>query len=345
MNSYTLKVFQIKQETKDTVTLCFKQPGLRKIKYKAGQYLTLSFRINGRKYTRPYSLSSSPSVDSLLEVTIKRVPHGIVSNYINDYVKVNDTIEVIEPMGDFTFDILHSQSTIYLWGVGSGITPLYSLTKEILKTQSNTKIHLVYGNKLKESSIFSKQLLHLQQENANVFKLTHFYSQENIINEGNEVLKGRINPDFVSNLFSQNANCKDSVHYICGPIGLKETVKNALFKLNIPSSSIFIEDFELVIDPKELESLEDCKVSLLFDGVITNLFIPKGKSVLEIALDNKIEIPYSCQTGNCNTCKGIVKNGKLKMLGLNKERNDLAQDEFLLCCSYPLTSEVSVEVK
>jgi ring-1,2-phenylacetyl-CoA epoxidase subunit PaaE len=342
---YTLTIQSIIEETKDSITLCFKQPVLRKIKYQAGQYITLIVRINGRKYARPYSFSSAPSVDSLLEITIKRVSHGIVSNYINDYVKVNDTIEVMEPMGDFTFDILNSQSTIYLWGVGSGITPLYSLTKEILKTQSNTKIHLVYGNKLKESSIFLKQLLHLKQENADVFRLTHFYSQENINNEGNEVFKGRITPDFVSNIVSQNADCKDSVHYICGPIGLKETVKNALLKLNIPSSSVFIEDFELVIDPKELESLEDCKVSLLFDGVITNLFIPKGKSVLEIALDNKIEIPYSCQTGNCNTCKGIVKNGKLKMLGLNKERNDLAQDEFLLCCSYPLTSEVSVEVK
>jgi ring-1,2-phenylacetyl-CoA epoxidase subunit PaaE len=345
MNRYSLTIKEIRKETNDTITLCFKQPGLRKIKYQAGQYLTLIVRINGRKYARPYSFSSAPSVDEKLEVTVKRVPNGKVSNYINDEVKVGDVVEVMEPMGDFTFDALNPERTIYLWGVGSGITPLYSLTKEILKTQSNTKIHLVYGNKLKESSIFSKQLLHLQQENADVFKLTHFYSQENIINEGKEVLKGRITPDFVSNLVSQNANCKESLHYICGPIGLKETVKNALFKLNIPSSSVFIEDFELVIDPKELESLEDCKVSLLFDGVITNLFIPKGKSILEIALDNKIEIPYSCQTGNCNTCKGIVKNGQLKMLGLTKERDDLAQDEFLLCCSYPLTSEVSVEVK
>ncbi len=344
MIRYTLTIKRIIEETKDSVTLCFKQPGLRKINYKAGQYITLILRINGRKYARPYSLSSAPSVDSFLEITVKRIPDGIVSNYINNELKVGDVLEVMEPMGDFTFDSLNPARTIYLWGIGSGITPLYSLTKEILKTRPNTSIHLVYGNKLKESTIFSKQLLHLHQENANKLKLTHFYSQENIINDGKEVLKGRITPDFVSNLVSQNANYKESVHYICGPIGLKDTIKSTLFTLNIPASSVFTEDFELVIDPKELVEIQDCKVSLLFEGVTTNVYVPKGKSILDVALDNDIEIPYSCQTGNCNSCKVKLNEGELKMLGLSKERMDLAQNEFLLCCSYPLTNLISIEV-
>ena len=86
MKNYTLKVENIKKETEDTLTLCFKQPRLRKIKYQAGQYLTLSFRIEGRKYTRAYSFSSSPSIDSSLEVTIKRVPNGKVSNYSHKFL-------------------------------------------------------------------------------------------------------------------------------------------------------------------------------------------------------------------------------------------------------------------
>lgn len=345
MSSFPLKVVQIKQETKDAVTLCFKQPTLRKIKYQAGQYLTLSFRINGRKFVRSYSLSSSPSVDSLLEVTIKRVPNGIVSNYINDYVKVEDTIEVRGPMGDFTFDSLNSKSTIYLWGVGSGITPLFSIIKEIIKTHTNTKIHLILGNKLIESSIFLNQLLSLQQENGSVFRVTQFYSQENILNEENEVYNGRINSDFISKLLPQNVNYLDSLHYICGPVDFKEIVISSLLKMNIPATSVFTEDFQLVIDPENLLNVQECKVSLLFEGVSTDLYIPKGKSVLEIALENRIEIPYSCQVGDCNICKGVVTSGKLEMLGLNKKRKDLAEDEYLLCCSYPLTRELSLEVK
>ena len=104
MGNYTLRIAEVKRETEDTVTLCFKQPGLKKIKYIAGQYLTLIFRINGRRYIRPYSFSSCPGVDSYLEVTVKRVQNGLVSNHINDMVNVGDSIEVMPPMGDFIFE-------------------------------------------------------------------------------------------------------------------------------------------------------------------------------------------------------------------------------------------------
>ena len=114
--------------------------------------------------------------------------------------------------------------------------------------------------------------------------------------------------------------------------------------LDVPSSSILVEEFELVIDPKQLEDVKDSKVTILFQGEQSEIFVPKGKSILDVALDNDIEIPYSCQTGNCSTCKAKVKEGQLKMLGLSKERKDLAQDEFLLCCSYPLTNQISIDV-
>lgn len=345
MKQYTLTIQQIRKETEDTITICFKQPGLRKIKYQAGQYITLILRINGRKYARPYSFSSAPSVDTALEVTVKRVPNGIVSNFINEELKVGDVVEVMEPMGDFIFETINPEIEIYLWGVGSGITPLFSLTKEILKTQPNTKVHLVYGNKLKASTIFFDQLFQLQKEYRDVFKLTNFYSNEGTSIDEKEALKGRITSSFVSDLVTQNISCKQSIHYICGPSGLKDTVKNALIDLNIPLSAIFIEEFELVIDPKELYDVEDSKLNINFQGKKSEIFVPKGKSILDVALDNDIEIPYSCQTGNCNTCKAKLKRGQLKMLGLSKERDDLEQDEFLLCCSYPLTGEVSIEVK
>jgi ring-1,2-phenylacetyl-CoA epoxidase subunit PaaE len=343
VKQYTLTIINIRYETKDAVTLCFKQPSLRKIKYQAGQFITLIVKINGRKYARPYSLSSAPSLDSFLEITVKRVKDGIVSNYINTELKVGDVIEVIEPMGEFTYKTSYLGKTIYLWGVGSGITPLFSLAKEILNIHSDTKIFLVYGNKVKDSTIFSKQLFQLQKEYDSVLNQTYFYSQEKTLLEENEI-KGRISSDFVLNFVSKNNNCNESVHYICGPKGLIDTIKNSLQELEVPSSSIFIEEFELAIDPKELEDVEDSKVTIQFQGEPCEIFVPKGKSVLDIALDQGIEIPYSCQTGNCNTCKAKLKEGRLKMVGLTKQRQDLLQDEFLLCCSYPLTSPVCIEV-
>ena len=343
MKQYTLTIQEIRRETGDSITLCFKQPGLRKIIYQAGQYVTLVLRINGRKYARPYSFSSAPSVDATLDVTVKRVPGGVVSNYINDELKVGDVVEVLEPMGDFTYSIINTKQTIFLWGVGSGITPLYSLMKEILNTQPNPKIHLVYGNKCKKSTIFLNELVRLNQKFQSNFKLTQFFSQVETLDE-NEGFRGRISSEFVTSLIGKQNNLIESIHYICGPKNLKDTINNSLLELKVPSSSIFIEEFELVIDPKELYDVEDSKVIIDFQGQQSEIFVPKGKSVLDVALDNNIEIPYSCQTGNCSSCKAKLKVGQLKMIGITKEREDLAHDEFLLCCSYPLANPISIEV-
>jgi ring-1,2-phenylacetyl-CoA epoxidase subunit PaaE len=343
LKNYSLTILEIIQETDDTKTFVFKNPIFNKIKYEAGQYLTLLLRINGRKYARPYSFSSTPLVDSLLSITVKRVSNGIVSNYIHNSFKVGDVIEVMEPMGDFVLNKKESIYSIYFWGVGSGITPLFSLIKEVLNSRPNTIVHLVYGNKNEDSTIFNTQLKKLQEEHPIVFNMSIFYSQEDTF-ELNDIHKGRITSTFVANLLSQNKNTKESLHYICGPFGLKELIKNKLQNLEVPMSSIFTEDFELTIDPKELSDVEDSKAIILLRGELFEIFVPKGRSILDMALDHEIEIPYSCQTGNCNSCKAKLKDGRLKMVGLNKGRNDLGKDEFLLCCSYSLTKEICIEV-
>jgi ring-1,2-phenylacetyl-CoA epoxidase subunit PaaE len=275
---------------------------------------------------------------------VKRVPNGIVSNYINSELKVGDVVEVLEPMGDFIYESSNTTHPIFLWGVGSGITPLFSIIKEVLLNQPDTPIHLIYGNKNEESTIFKNQLSLLKQEYPSVFSMAKFYSQIDNLIESNTIHKGRISSEFVTNLVAQQKNFKGTMHYICGPKSLKDTIQRSLRELDVPSSSIFVEEFELVIDPKELEDVKDSKVTIFFQGEKSEIFVPKGKSVLDVALDNNIEIHYSCQTGNCNTCKAKLKEGQLKMLGLTKEREDLAQDDFLLCCSYPLTNNINLEV-
>lgn len=343
MKNYTLKVHEIRNETKDTITLCFKQPSLRKIKYQAGQYLTLSFRIKGRKYTRPYSFSSSPSVDSFLETTIKRIPEGILSNYIHDSVQVGDIIEVMEPMGDFVHTANETINQICLWGVGSGITPLMSILKEVLISNPLVSVNLVYGNKNFESTIFLEGINQLLKLYPTHLKVWHFHTQYAHDENHHYVKNGRINKDFVLDLL-KGIDVEKTIHYICGPIDLKNTIKDTLRILKYPKENIFSEDFELVRDPKEFEDIRTHQVKINFQGNDTYVEVPKGKSVLESALDAGIELLYSCQTGNCNTCKGKLKEGKMRMIGLTKDREDLEKDDYLLCCSHPLTDDVLIEI-
>lgn len=340
MKNYTLKVQEIRKETDDTVTLCFKQPGLKKIKYLAGQYLTLQFRINGRRYIRPYSFSSTPLIDPSLNVTIKRVPGGIVSNYINDHIKVDDVIEVQEPLGDFIFETNEIIKSVVFWGVGSGITPLFSMIKDLLKAHPEVSIHLVYGNKTKTAVIFYEELENLKSIYAKRFEIYYFYSKEEFFDNESHNFHGRINSDFISNLIKKNE--EPTTHYVCGPIGLKNIIKESLLSLTGNLDNFFSEDFEIVKNPKDFKDINNQEIVLSFQGVENKILINKGKSILEEALEIGLELPYSCQTGNCSTCKGKLLAGELRMIGLSKKRDDLGKEDYLLCCSYPLTDNVSI---
>lgn len=343
MQTYTLKVVEIRQETADTVTLCFKQPALKKIKYLPGQYLALIFRINGRRYIRPYSLSSAPMVESTLDVTIKRVPNGIVSNHINDVVKVGDSVEVMSPMGDFVLPNEINEQVIFLWGAGSGITPLFSIAKKILDGHPSIKVNLVYGNRRPDAVIFCDAIEQLKYNYPNSLRVWHFYTESVIDENLPNVVRGRINVETVLYDVTET-DAREGLHFICGPIGLKNSVKKCLEERDVPLSSIFSEDFELVKDLSDFEGIETEVVQLNFKGEQHSLEITKGKSILEAALDANIELPYSCQTGNCSSCKAKLLKGDVRMIGLSKRREDLLINEFLLCCTHPLNNQVQIEI-
>jgi len=342
--NYTLKIVEIRKETEDAITLCFKQPGLKKVKYLAGQYLTLIFRINGRRYVRPYSFSSCPSVDEFLEITVKRVPMGIVSNHINDVVKVGDVVEVMPPMGDFIYHPNPKIDSVYLWGAGSGITPLISLAKHILHMEPSVHVNLIFGNRNYESVICADQIGALAEKFSVNFVVKHFHTKLSVHKSNAFVVEGRISHPEVLKIIEGEKNLENSLHYICGPVGLKTSVKEALVDSSVLLENIFVEDFELIRDPKEYDDILSQSIQLDFNGDEIMLEVTKGRSILEAALDADIELPYSCQTGNCSSCLGELLSGDIRMIGLSKPRNDLGKTKILLCCSHPLSDNVHVKI-
>ncbi|WP_295794817.1 ferredoxin--NADP reductase [Mucilaginibacter sp.] len=346
MQYFTLKVVGRFYETSDTVTVSFKQPGLKKIKYSAGQYLTLIFRINGRRYMRPYSFSSAPFIDADLEVTIKRVPGGIVSNHIIDSLKVGDIVEVMEPMGDFILreNNIAQDTRIVLWGAGSGITPLMSLAKYALHQNIASHVTLIYGNRNIESVIFNDKIEDLKKRFDNKFSVWHFHTRLAIRSNNPYVIEGRISPQKVLSVMQDENNFDNSLHYICGPVGLKESVKAVLLNHGVSNEKIYFEDFEVARNPADFDEIVTREVLIKKGGQHTTVEVAKGKSILEAGLDAMIELSYSCQTGNCLVCKGRLIKGEVKMIGVKKLPEDLQQNEYLLCSSFPLTDEVEIEV-
>jgi ring-1,2-phenylacetyl-CoA epoxidase subunit PaaE len=276
-----------------------------------------------------------------LEVTVKRVPGGIVSNHICDKIRVGDAIEVMEPLGDFVIseETVLQKKHIVLWGAGSGITPLFSLAKYALAS-SLCKVTLVYGNRSAESVIFLAKIKDLKAQFPDTFSVWHFHTQVVVNEDHPNLIQGRIKPGKVLSVMQGEGDVQHSVHYICGPPGLKESVRTALSTLQIAPANIFTEDFELVKDEKELEDIVTRSITIVKDSKSTAVEVVKGKSILEAGLDASLELSYSCQTGNCSLCKGNLVKGEVRQAGFVKERKDLQPNEYLLCCAYPLTDDV-----
>ncbi|RZK02224.1 MAG: iron-sulfur cluster-binding domain-containing protein, partial [Flavobacterium sp.] len=269
---------------------------------------------------------------------------NVYKHHIHDIIKEGDTLEIMPPMGDFVYDFSKEVKTAYLWGVGSGITPLFSLIKSMLILDNKLRVILVYGNRHLESTIFLKEIQALVSKYNDRFKVIEFHTKFSINVNNPSYIQGRIDYKTALSIVNSDNTLESSVHYICGPVGLKESVKNALADRNVHTSQILSEDFELQKNPKDFEHIRTRTVVVNFNGHNHMLEIIKGKSILEAALDANIDLPYSCQTGNCSTCKGVAISGLSQMIGLSKLRDDLESNEFLLCCTHPLTDNVVFKI-
>jgi ring-1,2-phenylacetyl-CoA epoxidase subunit PaaE len=272
---------------------------------------------------------------------------GVVSNHLIDQLKIDDVVEAMEPIGDFVLqeDSLDLSKHIVLWGAGSGITPLISIAKYALYKKLCGHVTLVYGNRNSESVIFKQTIQQLQNQYSNIFSSWHFYTKLVISPDNPQLLQGRIDPNKVLTVMKTDNDISNTVHYICGPQGLKVSVKSALLNLGVSAKNIFSEDFEVVRDPAEFKDITTQTVILNKSNQSFSVEVVKGKSILEAALDALIDLSYSCQTGNCLICKARLIKGNIKTVGVEQLADDLKHDERLLCCSFPLSGDVLLEVE
>ena len=153
----TLKVVDIIEETHDAKTFCLAGEKPLLFSYRPGQFVTFIVNIDGQEVKRAYSMSSSPSRPHLLEVTIKRVPGGLVSNWFYEQVKLGSSLTVKGPSGKFTCFNYPSRKMLFI-AAGSGITPIVSMSRWVADTASDVDVKLLASFKSPSDIIFRKEL-------------------------------------------------------------------------------------------------------------------------------------------------------------------------------------------
>lgn len=307
--------------------------------YIAGQYLTLETSINNASVRRAYSLCSAPH-ENRLTVGIKKVPSGLFSNYANTTLNVGDSLSVGVPQGRFVFHPTADEQTVLAVAAGSGITPIFAMLKSALETSPKTTVHLLYGNKSPEESMFKKALEELEANANERLKIHWMYSQSNEEN----ALFGRIDTPTIRFVLNQMASSPDHT-FLCGPEEMIDLAKTTLREQNVGEDTIHFELFtSSTNNAEDLSSSEKVELTFKVDDSIHRVSSATNKSLLDIALQAKIEAPYSCQGGVCCSCIAKVSEGKAEMENNQILTDDEIEDGLVLTCqAFPKSSTLTVD--
>jgi len=333
-----LVVREITRETDDACSIVLEPPPEHSadFAYRPGQFLTLQLPHPGGAIARCYSLCSSPDVDAVMRIAVKRVREGVGSNWINDTLSVGDEIECLPPGGVFTPRSLDGD--LLLFAGGSGITPVLSILTSALAV-GRGRIVLVYANQHERSVIFAARLRELVDEYPERLHVLHWL----------ESVQGRpsraVLTAFIAPYTSYTA-------FLCGPSPFMETVTHALRDCGVPPSRIHIEKFQSLAENPfvrpAVRTVEDCDGSTTaleveLDGETHTLDWPRQVKLLDFLLEQGLKAPYSCRQGACSACACILDDGEVKML-TNEilEQEDLDEGYILGCQSLPLTDEVRI---
>lgn len=336
---YTLTIAEKKAETPDTVTICFRQPAFKKIKYRAGEYITVVVAVNGRKYRRPYSVSSVYGIDTTIDITVKEVPGGVVSGHIVHHWQPGDIITVMAPMGEYLLPP-EAADTLFCWCAGSGITPNYAIIKEVLYSRSDVKqVVLVYGNRHYGTTIFKTALDGMVQAHPGRLKVYHVHSQP--VTGEDAYYNSRLDADCVCRLL-QHTGALEALHFICGPAAMNELVLTALENNGVAPEKVFVEHFGKYDAAALPEEVVTANAEVWQKDGAQQLRIARGSSLLDACLDAGVDVVYSCQSGSCGLCTARLLEGRVfttQAPGYCAEG-----DTCLLCSSYPLTEQLSLQI-
>ena len=338
---HTLTVSEVKKETQNSVTISFIIPeNLRSsFVFKAGQYITIKHNSDGKELRRAYSICSSPKSGEL-KVGVKKVAKGIFSEYANTHLKAGDRLEVMPPTGKFTLE--PNLKNYVAFAAGSGITPVLSLVKSSLEEMPESSFLLIYGNQSKEDAMFYDEIVQLQDEFPERFNVDFVFSRK----KEEDAQFGRIGRSLV-NYYLKNKYSERSFEsfYLCGPEEMIDDVSATLKQIGINTKQIHHELFSTAEKGLLVEKHDGhTSITVILDDEEVVFEMTQTKSILEAALDEGLDPPYSCQGGICSTCIARLKEGKAEMRKNQiLTEAEIADGLILTCQAHPTTAKVVVD--
>ena len=351
LHFHPLRVKSIRPETDEAVVVTFDVPAelAEQFRFTHGQHLTLKQTIDGSEQRRSYSICAGPA-DGELRVGVRKVPGGVFSSWLGESLKPGDTLQVMTPEGRF-FVPLDAEAARHYLAIagGSGITPILSIMKAVLAAEPKSRFTLIYGNRRQRSTMFTEEIEDLKNRFLSRLTLHMVFSQEAT---DLPLYNGRLDRAKIGEFLATVVDADDIDHaFVCGPHGVNDEAEVALLAAGVSPERIHIERFGIPDDsgpgraavqaPREGDAA-DARVTIIRDGITREIdFHAEHGNILDAAAAAGLEVPFSCKSGVCCTCRAKLIEGEVRMArNFALEKHEVAAGIVLTCQSHPLTNRV-----
>ena len=350
---HPLKVTEVRRATRDAVvvTLAPRDEDRALFDFTQGQYLTFRRAFDGEELRRSYSICAGKQ-DGILQVGIKRVDGGAFSTWANENLAPGAVIEAMPPMGKFFTPVDPAAEKHYLgFAGGSGITPVLSIIKTVLAAEPASRFTLVYANRAIGTIMFREELEDLKNTYLGRLSVIHVLETEA---QEIDLFTGRIDAAKMKALFAGWIDPKSvDTAFICGPEPMMLAIATSLRDHGLTEAQIKFELFASgqpgraktnPVTKAEVTAVNFANATLTLDGTTRSFTMPReGQSILDAAIENAMDAPYSCKAGVCSTCRCKVLEGEVEMRTNHAlEDYEVRAGYVLSCQSYPLTDKVVV---
>lgn len=333
------RVVKVWDETKDARTLTLKA-GANWRQHRAGQHVRVGLSVDGKHYTRTYTVSSAPERhDDCFTITVKAINGGRLSEHLVRRVQVGDYLPIGLPQGDFYLPDAAPIQPLFITA-GSGITPIMSmLSSMVAQERMPNTVHIHYAPQPYDV-IFAKTLRQMHEEQPHY----QLYEQYTRLSSDNDAMamaevehKDETDSTATDHLTSQAVGETSSQHlslktlekfcpdwrerdcYVCGPADLLATVQ-AIWQRAGLTRKLHIERFRADFTAVPTAT-EHGDVTFSEAGVSTTA--DNQTPLLRVAEDAGLNPPHGCRMGICHTCNTTLRSGCVRDLRTGTIINDI----------------------
>lgn len=279
--------------------------------FRAGQFVVVRQRIDGKLIARPVTLSCGPAMTltGKCMITVKRVPDGFLSGYIHDNWKVGMEVVTSGPQGNGYYEGFRDAEHVVACIGGSGITTAFSFANAIADGDEDFRLTILYGSQTRKDIMFAEEFEELQKRSDKIRLI-------NVLSD--EAPEGYEHGFITAELIKKYAGEGEYSVFAAGPQNMYRFLDGEIEKIGLPQKFYRKELFGSLKEPWTLPGYpQEAKGKTFNCHVIMpgnreyNIPVSADESIITAFERAGVAGPNRCRGGICGWCRSKLLGGQV----------------------------------